>query len=189
MMQKHEPQQANVINVFSADCPLCEEAIQTVKEAVQPCGCHVRERPWEEGPQQVKYSEGGAYPVPSVSIDGQVVFDGVPDREDILQLQDSLRIGDCSQRGELIHITYNGQELIAYEGESVAASLLAANQRTLRQTSRFDQPRGLFCGMGVCFDCLVQVDGRANVQACQTPVREGMSVETQQGHGVRKSER
>jgi aerobic-type carbon monoxide dehydrogenase small subunit (CoxS/CutS family) len=65
----------------------------------------------------------------------------------------------------------------------VAAALLAAGKRSLRVTPRRGEPRGLFCGMGVCFDCLVEVDGRPSVRACRTTVKAGMRVETQQGLG------
>jgi hypothetical protein len=73
--------------------------------------------------------------------------------------------------------------LLAYEGETVAAALLADGRRAFRRTVRRGEPRGLLCGMGVCFDCLVRVDGRPNVRACQTPVAEGMRVETPRGAG------
>jgi predicted molibdopterin-dependent oxidoreductase YjgC len=93
------------------------------------------------------------------------------------------RCGDGTARGRLLHFTFDGQELPACEGETVAAALLAANRRAFRRTGRRGEPRGLFCGMGVCFDCLVRIDGRPNVRACQVPVAEGMSVESQHGPG------
>jgi predicted molibdopterin-dependent oxidoreductase YjgC len=89
----------------------------------------------------------------------------------------------AAPRGRPLHFTFDGREVLAYEGETVAAALLAAGQRVLRLTGRRGEPRGLFCGMGVCFDCLVQVDGRPNVRACQTPAAEGLRVETQRGAG------
>jgi hypothetical protein len=81
-----------------------------------------------------------------------------------------------------IRIIVDGQELWAFPGESVAAVLLAHGVRTLRWTRR-GEPRGMFCGMGTCFDCAMQIDGKPNVLACQTPVREGLHVQTQQGIG------
>ncbi|HKI32571.1 MAG TPA: (2Fe-2S)-binding protein [Gemmataceae bacterium] len=78
---------------------------------------------------------------------------------------------------------FDGEELRAVEGQTVAAALLAAGRRTWRTTGRRGEPRGLFCGMGVCFDCLVRIDGRPNCRACQTPVANGMRVETQHGSG------
>ena len=82
------------------------------------------------------------------------------------------------ERGPAITIVVDGTAMSAHAGESVAAALLVHDRRALRLTSRQRLPRGLFCGMGVCFDCLVTVDGAANVRACLTPVRDGMRIET-----------
>jgi predicted molibdopterin-dependent oxidoreductase YjgC len=86
-------------------------------------------------------------------------------------------------RGQVLRFTFDGEQVLAHEGETVAAALLAASRRAFRRTQRRGEPRGLFCGMGVCFDCLVCVDGRVNVRACQVPVAEGMRVQSQQGSG------
>jgi hypothetical protein len=94
------------------------------------------------------------------------------------------RCGQGAPRRRLLRFRFDGQEMLALAGETVAAALIAAGRRTFRQTGRRGEPRGLFCGMGVCFDCLVQVDGHANLRACQTPVAEGMHVETQRGAGT-----
>jgi predicted molibdopterin-dependent oxidoreductase YjgC len=85
--------------------------------------------------------------------------------------------------GRTVRFWLDGQEWTAREGQSVAAALLAAGRRAFRQTARRGEPRGLFCGMGLCFDCVMQIDGRPNVRACQTPVRDGLRVTTQQGEG------
>jgi hypothetical protein len=68
----------------------------------------------------------------------------------------------------------------AYEGETVAAVLLAEGHVATRRTRR-GSPRGVYCGMGVCFDCLEVVDGVPNTRACVTWVREGMDVARQDG--------
>jgi len=81
------------------------------------------------------------------------------------------------------HFTFDGRGVTARAGQSIAAAVLAAGETTLRWTSSTDSPRGLFCGMGICFDCLVTVDGRRNVQACRTPVAEGLVVTRQRGPG------
>lgn len=96
--------------------------------------------------------------------------------------QDS-RMTPAGQRGRSLSIFVDGQQLTAYEGESIAAALLAAGRRLTRWTARTGEPRGYFCGMGVCQDCLVTVDGRPNVRACVTPVEEGLRVEMQRGLG------
>jgi predicted molibdopterin-dependent oxidoreductase YjgC len=77
-----------------------------------------------------------------------------------------------------VGVTVDGEPIQVYPGETVATVLLALGRQTFRHTDHLHAPRGLFCGMGVCFDCLVTVDGQANVRACMTPVQAGMVVET-----------
>ena len=74
--------------------------------------------------------------------------------------------------------TFDGRELSARPGQSVGAALTDAGVRSWRTTRRREKPRGLFCGIGVCFDCLIEVDGRADQRACLTPVRPGMRLRT-----------
>lgn len=90
-----------------------------------------------------------------------------------------MRVGmsPAVERGQAITITVDGVPLPAYEGETIAGALLAAGRRAWRRTSH-GQPRGMFCGIGLCFDCLVTVNGTSNVRACVTPVAAGMVVET-----------
>ena len=94
-----------------------------------------------------------------------------------------LRMTEPAERGPALFFALDGAEVAAYEGESIAAALLASGRRFTRTTERTGEPRGYFCGMGVCQDCLVTVDGSPNVRACMTPVRHGMRVETQRGLG------
>jgi len=83
--------------------------------------------------------------------------------------------------GSDIKFTFDDQVITAKSGQSVGAALLAAEVRKLR-TTRFDQnPRGVFCGIGVCFDCLVVIDGIASQRACIVEVKSGMKVQTQVG--------
>jgi predicted molibdopterin-dependent oxidoreductase YjgC len=89
------------------------------------------------------------------------------------------------ERGRPLTFFFDGEPIAAYEGETVAAALLAAGRRTLRITAVTGTPRGVFCGMGVCFDCLVVIDGEPSRRACVTFVTEGMRVETQLGFGDR----
>ena len=86
------------------------------------------------------------------------------------------------ERGPAVTLTLDGHAVTAYEGESVATLLFAEGQLVTRLT-RKGEPRGVFCGMGVCFDCLVIVDGIPNTRACVTWVREGMDVSRQDGYG------
>lgn len=82
-----------------------------------------------------------------------------------------------------VEILYNGTSLQAKEGEMIAAALLAHNISVFRYTSKEKKPRGLYCGIGRCTDCVMVVDGVPNVRTCVTPVRQGMRVETQNGTG------
>ena len=82
------------------------------------------------------------------------------------------------KRGERIEVQLNGQPVIAFDGETIAAVLLAEGRRVIRHTHRTGQPRGVFCGIGICYDCLVAVDGVPNVRACLTPVAQGMVIDT-----------
>lgn len=90
-----------------------------------------------------------------------------------------LRTPLAGARGARITLLVDGEPLDAHEGESVAAALLAAGRRGFRYTDRDEERRGYYCGMGVCHDCLVIVDGLAGVRACMTPIRDGMRVERQ----------
>ena len=80
-----------------------------------------------------------------------------------------------------IEFTFDGESISAIAGQSVAAALLAANQRALRKTRFNNNERGVFCGIGVCFDCLVVIDGITNQRACLIEARPGMKVQTQVG--------
>ena len=82
---------------------------------------------------------------------------------------------------ETVTMTVDGTPITAHAGDSLAAALLANSAKTSRHTARLAAPRTAYCMMGVCFDCLVEVDGHANVQACMTQVREGMVVRLQSG--------
>ena len=86
------------------------------------------------------------------------------------------------KRGRKISFSFDGREIEAYEGETIAAALHAAGVRVLSRT-RSGAPRGLFCAIGKCSSCLMTVDGIPNVRTCITPVREGMVVESQRGPG------
>lgn len=88
------------------------------------------------------------------------------------------------ERGVPITVSIDGRERPAYLGESVAAVLMASGDRVFRETHRAGAGRGFYCGMGICFDCLVVIDGRPNVRACMTFVRAGMRIETQRGWGL-----
>jgi len=79
-------------------------------------------------------------------------------------------------RQPAVTFTFDGREVTAHPGESIAAALLASGIRQLRSTRVDGRPRGLFCAIGTCFDCLVRVDGDRPVRACLTPVQPGLDV-------------
>ena len=86
-----------------------------------------------------------------------------------------LRIASL-QRGREIVFFVNGRATTAYTGETIHAALIAAGYRQL-QKSKTLQPRGVYCGMGVCFECQVIVNKVPAKRACVTMVEEGMEVE------------
>lgn len=85
------------------------------------------------------------------------------------------------EKGKLVHFTLDGQDMTGYEGESIAAALHAAGIMTHRYTAKQHKPRGIFCAIGRCTDCVMIVDGQPNVRTCITQLQEGMSVQTQYG--------
>lgn len=87
------------------------------------------------------------------------------------------------ERGEPFEFSFGGQPITAYPGETVGTALMAAGIATFRTTRMGGKPRGIFCGIGICFDCLVVVEGRLNQRACLTPATPGLRVEPQEGAG------
>lgn len=75
--------------------------------------------------------------------------------------------------------TFDGRMVPAHPGDSIGAALLAADIRALRRTRIEGRPRGLFCGIGACFDCLVTINGVPSQRACLLPATPGDTVETQ----------
>lgn len=82
-----------------------------------------------------------------------------------------------------VEILIDGEPYAARAGDSVAAALLASGRAASRTTAVRGVPRGPFCLMGVCFDCLVAIDGQPAQQACAIVVTPGMRVDTQQPQG------
>ena len=83
--------------------------------------------------------------------------------------------------GSTVAISVDGTVVQARAGDSVAAALMANGIDHCRTTPVTGAPRAPYCLMGVCFDCLLTIDGIGSRQACLVPVRQGMKVETQQG--------
>ncbi|MDR1217284.1 MAG: (2Fe-2S)-binding protein [Oscillospiraceae bacterium] len=91
-------------------------------------------------------------------------------------------LGAAPERRE-VKFTHDGAELTGYDGEPIAAALRAAGVMIHRYTKKYDSPRGVFCAIGRCTDCVMTVDGVSNVRTCVTALREGMAVDTQRGAG------
>jgi len=82
-----------------------------------------------------------------------------------------------------ITFLFDGQPLPATAGQSIGAALIAAGHRSWRRTRLGGEPRGIFCGIGICYDCLITVNDRPNRRACVVQARTGDVVSTQQGAG------
>ncbi|MFJ1805919.1 MULTISPECIES: (2Fe-2S)-binding protein [unclassified Streptomyces] len=80
-------------------------------------------------------------------------------------------------------VTFDGREIQALPGQTIAAALWASGVTAWRTTRDGGRARGVFCGIGVCFDCLVTVDGRPNQRACLVTAVPGADIRTQEGTG------
>ena len=80
-----------------------------------------------------------------------------------------------------VPIVIDGRPFAARAGDTVAAALLAAGRATFRTTPVAGAPRGPYCLMGTCFDCLVTIDDVADRQACAVAVAPGMRIDTRGG--------
>jgi predicted molibdopterin-dependent oxidoreductase YjgC len=78
-------------------------------------------------------------------------------------------------------VTWDGDEIEVREGQTVAAVLIARGVKSWRTTRKEERPRGMFCGIGVCFDCLVKVNGVPDVRACLRVVADGDEIRPQTG--------
>jgi aerobic-type carbon monoxide dehydrogenase small subunit (CoxS/CutS family) len=85
--------------------------------------------------------------------------------------------------GRKITLMVDGEPVEAYKDEPIATALIAAGRRVFRYTTKSNEPRGVFCALGRCTDCVMIVDGQPNVRTCVTPARDGMVIETQIGLG------
>jgi len=89
------------------------------------------------------------------------------------------------ERKEIVEIKVDGKTIQAKKSEMIIAALIANGIRINRYTVKKKEPRGIFCGIGQCTDCVMVVNGKPNVRTCVTPVEDGMIIETQ--YGVERS--
>ena len=92
-----------------------------------------------------------------------------------------LRIGSV-KRGKKITLKVDGRPVTAHEGETVHAALVASGIQILGTTRKTHQPRGILCGMGICYQCLVEINGVPDQRACMTPVKPDMDIVTCPSH-------
>jgi predicted molibdopterin-dependent oxidoreductase YjgC len=90
------------------------------------------------------------------------------------------------EKGKKVSFTFDGRRLEGFEGEPIAVALRSHGVMVHHYTTKRNEPRGVFCAIGRCTDCIMVVDGKLNVRTCVTPLREGMVVETQIGKGPKQ---
>ena len=91
------------------------------------------------------------------------------------------------EKGRKVRFTFDGRELEGFEGEPIAIALKSNGVMVHRYTIKRNEPRGVFCAIGRCTDCIMVVDGIPNVRTCVEPLREGMVIQTQVGKGTGKT--
>jgi len=92
---------------------------------------------------------------------------------------EELRI-ETIERNEEITIKVNGKNVKAYSGETLLAVLIASGFKQIKRSPILNEKRGGLCGMGVCYECLVTVNGEKNLRACMQDVSQGMEIVIEQ---------
>jgi hypothetical protein len=83
--------------------------------------------------------------------------------------------------GPAFEFTFEGKTLSGFDGESVASALMRAGIRSQRSTLKRSAPRGYYCGMGLCWECAVDVEGEGVVRSCSFMLRPGLRVKAADG--------
>lgn len=92
------------------------------------------------------------------------------------------RLSDSSfELQDNVFFFFEGKEFAARKGDTVASALLASGVGVFRTTPGSSSPRAPYCMMGICFECLLEIDGVPNVQSCQAEVLDGMIIKSQRG--------
>lgn len=89
-------------------------------------------------------------------------------------------------KGKQVTFTCDGKTYQGYEGEPIAMALRVNGIMIHRYTAKYHEPRGVFCAIGRCTDCVMIVNGQPNVRTCITPLQEGMKIQTQYGVSARE---
>lgn len=87
------------------------------------------------------------------------------------------RLG-VSDTAAAVNVYVNGQSVSAFAGDTVAGLLFTIGALRVRRSFNLQLPRGYYCGMGVCWECTVAIDGQSGVRACLTEIRDGMRIVT-----------
>jgi hypothetical protein len=91
------------------------------------------------------------------------------------------------EKGPKVRFTFDGRAMEGYDGEPIAVALRSVGVLIHRYTAKRKEPRGMFCAIGRCTDCIMVVNGVPNVRTCVEPLQAGMIVQTQRGHGPEMS--
>ncbi len=110
------------------------------------------------------------------------ILTDLSDEEALVRIEEHPILGTF-EKGRQVKFTLDGRELEGYEGEPIAEALRAAGVKIHRYTTKKHEPRGIFCAIGRCTDCVMIVDGKPNVRTCITPLTEEMEIRTQHGVG------
>ncbi|MDF2679464.1 MAG: sarcosine oxidase subunit alpha [Brevibacillus sp.] len=94
-----------------------------------------------------------------------------------------------AEEHEQVSFTFNGQQVLGYAGEPIAVALWANGMKMIRNCEATAQPRGVYCGIGHCYECRAEVDGVSNVRTCMTPLRRGTTVSSSSTWQVEGAER
>ena len=101
--------------------------------------------------------------------------------EEAAIIEQLILFGLSRQEAVIYLCLLQNEELTGYEGEPIAAALKAQGVMIHRYTKKEHKPRGIFCAIGRCTDCVMVVNGKPNIRTCVTPLEEGMKVQTQYG--------
>ncbi len=91
------------------------------------------------------------------------------------------------EKGRQIQFTFDGKTMEGFEDEPIAIALRSNGVMVHRHTTKRDEPRGIFCAIGRCTDCIMVVNGIPNVRTCVEQLKEGMVIQTQMGMGPKIS--
>ena len=93
------------------------------------------------------------------------------------------RMNNAIISSKTVRLTIDGKEIVASQADTVAAAMLVSGFTYTRITSAEEKQRAPYCMMGICFDCMVEINGIPNQRACQILVQEGMRVKIQVKEG------